>query len=99
MPSKKSAPKPKAAKPAVKAVESRRFWLTYPSKLITRPLIWEMAKNFPVVFNIRHASVNEEIGIVCMELEGAREAIKAAVQWLERQKVKVEPVEISVMES
>lgn len=79
--------------------EKRRFWLTYPSKLITRPIIWEMSRRFEVVFNVRQASVTDEIGILCLELEGVRPQIKAAISWLEKQGVKVEPVEINVIES
>jgi len=79
--------------------EKRRLWLMYPPKLITNPVIWELAKKFPVVTNVRQASVTDEIGIVSLELEGKRSDIKAAIQWLEKQKIKVEPVEINVIES
>lgn len=98
MPSKpavrRSGPKPGSERP-----EKRRFWLTYPSKLITRPIIWEMSRRFEVVFNVRQASVTDEIGILCLELEGIRAQIKSAIHWLEKQGVKVEPVEINVIES
>jgi hypothetical protein len=43
--------------------------------------------------------VTDEIGIVCLELDGKREDVKAAIQWLEKLGVSVEPVEISVIES
>ena len=80
------------------AQQVSRFWLMYPSKLITRPIIFELGKTFPVITNIRQASVNEEIGLVCLELEGDREEIKKAIAWLEVQGVKVEPVEINTIE-
>jgi hypothetical protein len=76
-----------------------RLWLMYPPKLITTPVIWELARKFPVVTNVRQASVTDEIGIVCLELSGRRPDLKAAIQWLEKQGIKVEPVEISVIES
>ena len=94
-PSRSKAP----ARTAAAVSESRRFWLNYPSKLITRPLIWELSRRFPVVFNVRQASVSDEIGILCLELQGRRADLKAAVTWLERQGVKVEPVEINIIES
>ncbi len=71
----------------------------YPPKLITTPVIWEIGKKFPVITNVRQASVTDEIGIVCLELEGARADIKAAIVWLEKHSIKVEPVEINVIES
>src|SRR5882762_2408227 len=79
--------------------EQRRLWLMYPLRLIREPLIWKMGHKFPVVTNIRQASVTDEIGIVCLEVEGRREDIKAAIKWLERLGVSVEPVEINVIES
>jgi ABC-type methionine transport system ATPase subunit len=76
-----------------------RLWLMYPPKLITTPVIWELSRKYPVVTNVRQASVTDEIGIVCLELSGRRPDLKAAIQWLEKQGIKVEPVEIGVIES
>ena len=81
------------------AKQKSRLWLMYPQKLITEPVVWELARKFKVVTNIRQASVTEEIGIVSLELEGDRKEIKAAIKWLEKLGVKVEPVEINVIES
>jgi ABC-type methionine transport system ATPase subunit len=95
------AAKTKAKKPSGNGSQPRqaRFWLMYPPKLITNPVIWELSHKFPVITNIRQASVTDEIGIVCLELDGKRDDVKAAVTWLEKQGVKVEPVEINVIES
>ncbi len=78
--------------------ETQRLWLMFPTKLITRPIVWELGKNFNVVTNIRQASVTDEIGIVSLSLEGEREDIKKAIAWLEKEGVKVEPVEINTIE-
>ena len=43
-------------------MDTQRLWLMYPSRHVTRPVICELAKKFDVVFNIRQASVNDEIG-------------------------------------
>ena len=75
----------------------QRLWLMYPPKLIKQPFIWEIGHKFKVVTNIRQASVTDEIGIVCLELNGARDEVKAAIKWLEKQGVNVEPVEIGVI--
>jgi len=71
----------------------------YPAKQIQQPLLWQLAKKFDVVTNVRQASINDEIGLVCLELDGKRAEIKNAVKWLEKQGVKVEPIEINVIES
>jgi L-aspartate semialdehyde sulfurtransferase ferredoxin len=70
----------------------------YPAKLITRPLLWELGKEFTVVTNVRQASMTDEIGLVSLSLEGERDEIKKAISWLEKLGVKVEPVEINTIE-
>ena len=102
MAAKKTNPKTpalKLPKTSPDSPEKQRLWLMYPAKLIQRPIIWELGQKFPVVFNIRQVSVTEEIGIVCLELDGKRSAIKDAIKWLESQGISVEPVEINVIES
>ena len=79
--------------------ETKRLWLMYPPKLITTPVIWQLSRKFEVITNVRQASVTDEIGIVCLEMEGQRAVIKDAIQWLVRMGVSVEPVEINVLES
>jgi len=81
------------------ARQQTRLWLMYPPRQITNPVIWELSHKFPIVTNVRQASVTDEIGIVCLELDGKRSDVKAAIQWLEKQGIKVEPVEIGVIES
>ncbi len=70
----------------------------YPARLIVRPVVYELGKKFEVVTNLRQASVNDEVGIVSLELEGEREEIKRAIAWLEGEGIKVEPVEINTIE-
>jgi L-aspartate semialdehyde sulfurtransferase ferredoxin len=84
--------KPKAGK------DTKRLWLTYPKKVIQQPVIYELGFKFKVVTNIRQASVTEEVGIVSLELQGDRAEIKKAIKWLESLAIKVEPVEINVIE-
>jgi len=81
------------------ATTRRRLWLMYPPRLIREPLIWRLSGKFHIVTNIRQASVTDEIGIVCLELQGGQANVKASIRWLEKQGVNVEPVEISVVES
>jgi hypothetical protein len=78
--------------------ETQRLWLMFPTKLVTRPILWELGQKFPVVTNVRQASVTDEIGIVSLAIEGKREENKKAIAWLEELGVKVEPVEINTIE-
>ena len=108
MAAKKKAAKQarKAAKKAVRKTKraaaprkTARLWLMFPQRLITKPVVWELSQKFPVVTNVRQASVTGEIGLVCLELDGLANDVKKAVAWLERRGVSVEPVEINVIES
>ena len=80
------------------ARETQRFWLTFDGECSRKPLIHEMSQKFPVIFNIRNASVTPAVGIIALELEGDREDIKKAVAWFEANGVQVEPVEINTIE-
>jgi hypothetical protein len=71
----------------------------FPARLIRTPVVWQLGQKFKVVTNIRQASVTDEIGVVCLELEGARQDIHKSIKWLERSGIRVEPVEINVIES
>ena len=77
------------------------LWVQAAIFLVTRGVaqLRKLAQFFKVVTNVRQASVSDEIGIVCLEVDGPRQEIKAAIKWLEKQGVKVEPVEINVIES
>jgi len=75
-----------------------KLYLTYPKKLVKEPLIYHMSRKFDLVFNVRSASVSEEIGIIALELDGSPEEIDGAVAWLREQGVTVEPIEKNVIE-
>jgi ABC-type methionine transport system ATPase subunit len=89
-------PRLRRAKPGAPA--RGKFYLTYPKKLVKEPLIYNMSRKFSLVFNVRSASVSEEIGIIALELDGAQDDIDAAVAWFREQGVTVEPIEKNVIE-
>ena len=91
-PVKKSAVKGKGAQHRAK------LYLTYPKTLVREPLIWRATRDHDLVFNIRSASVSDEIGIIAIELDGPDDAIEAAIVWLREQGVTVEPIEKNVIE-
>jgi L-aspartate semialdehyde sulfurtransferase ferredoxin len=78
--------------------QSTKLWLSFPTKLVTQPVIYEVGKKFPITTNIRQASVTEEIGIMSVEFNGAASDIAQAIQWLESMGIKVDPVEINTIE-
>ena len=55
-----------------------KFYLTYPTKLVKEPLIYQLGHKFRVVTNIRGASVSAELGIIALELDGPESEVGAA---------------------
>ena len=79
---------------------SKRCWFTFPSrKQVETPVIWQMSQKFPAVcFDIRQASVQNEIGIMAVLLSGPEAEVKSAMAFVRRTGVTVEPIEMSVVE-
>lgn len=80
------------------AIEKQRLWLDFPADLVTKPIVYELVKRFDVVPNIRQASIASDSGVMSLEVEGERKTIQQAIAWLEEIGVKVDPVEINVIE-
>lgn len=97
---KKVAKKKTAAKKSVTAGKQvSRYWWTYPGNRLKDSIIYEVGQRFKVVTNVRTASVDIDIGIVGIQLEGERDEIRRAVAWVEKKGVHVEPVEIGAIAS
>ena len=75
-----------------------RHYLSYPKTLIREPILYQLVKKFDLVFNIRGASVSEDMGLVAVEFEGTNDQIERAIAWLRATGVTVEPIEKNVIE-
>jgi len=80
------------------AKQSQRYWLTFPAERARHPLIWEMSKKYDLIFNVRNASVTEQVGVIAIELTGEQKTIGAALKWLQKNRVEVDPIELDVVE-
>ncbi len=76
----------------------RRVKLTFPQHLIKEPVIFNMAKKYDVMPNIRRARVTETVGEMVLELEGTEENLERGIQSLMEQGVDVELVEGDIVE-
>jgi len=72
--------------------------LVFPQELIKEPAIYTMAKKYEVIPNIRRAKITETVGEVTLELEGTAENLDKAIKYLEKIKIKVEPVVGDIIE-
>jgi len=82
------------------ATYSKRCWFTFPTRTqVEQPIIWQMSRKFPdMVFDIRQASVQHEIGIMAVLLSGNQAEVNGAIEFLRSKGVTVEPIEKSVVE-
>ena len=80
------------------AKQSHRYRLTFPAERAKRPLIWELSKKFDLIFDIRSANVTDKVGIIALELTGDPKILTAAVKWLRKNRIEVDPIELEVVE-
>jgi len=82
------------------AAISKRCWFTFPTRTqVEKPIIWQMSQKFPSVsFDIRQASVQNEIGIMAVLLIGEADQVQGAIDFLRSSGVTVEPIEKSDVE-
>ncbi|MCK8058318.1 MULTISPECIES: NIL domain-containing protein [unclassified Fusibacter] len=72
--------------------------ITYDSKTVQKPLIYEMTKRYDIVFNIYRAIVDEQfMGHLILEIEGASKAVNQAIEFLELEGVQVEIIQTQIV--
>ncbi len=71
---------------------------TFPTELVTEPVIYGLGKNFDVVTNIRRADVTATQGWVILELEGEEEQINSGLAWVSESGVRVDPIVGDIVE-
>ena len=76
----------------------RRVKFTFPTELVTDPIIYELGHRFKIVTNIRRADVREDMGWVMLELEGTEDEIANGLEWVAAAGVRVDPVSGDVIE-
>ena len=77
---------------------NKRVKFTFPVKLITEPIIYELGRKYEIVTNIRRADVREDMGWVVLELSGKEEEISTALDWVNSTGVRVDPIGGDVVE-
>ena len=71
---------------------SRRYIFTFPTKMVTEPVIYNLGKDFEIETNIRRADVREDTGWVILELKGTEEEIEKGLNWVSSKGVRVDSI-------
>ena len=65
-------------------MKKKKLVLSFPEKIVTKPITYKLVKEFDLEFNILRAEITPDVeGKMLLELKGADEKIAAAVQYLE----------------
>jgi ABC-type methionine transport system ATPase subunit len=73
---------------------SHRIVLHFPPAVSDQPVIYRLAKDYDLVFNILRASVSpQEEGLMVLELSGEEAAYQRGAGYLEQQGIKLQPEE------
>jgi L-aspartate semialdehyde sulfurtransferase ferredoxin len=95
---------PKARRPSHKrnllggATVREKVYLTYPTKLLKEPILYQLGHKFRVVTNLRGANISTDVGLVALEIDGDAAEVAAAIGWLREIGVAVDPIEKNVIE-
>jgi len=76
----------------------RKVYLTFPAAQVKEAIICDMYDRYKVRFNIRSASVNEQVGLMAVEMEGPEDNVDEALKFFRSRGLTVEPIEMSVIE-
>jgi len=78
--------------------EKRRIFLTFPYEKIEKPITYHLIKDFGLIVNIFKARVTpEETGKLGIEIEGEKENIEKALEFLEKEGIKTNGFEIEIV--
>ena len=76
---------------------SKRIVLRFPRRLVDRPIVSRLVKDYNLDFNILKASVTpDEEGLMVMELSGKQEDFDSGVRYLTETGVKIESLSQNV---
>lgn len=74
-------------------MKTERLELTFPEKLIQKPVVYQLVKEFDVVPNIRRANVDEKFGWMVLEITGSDTELEKALAYLQEIGIEVERLE------
>ncbi len=77
-------------------MKTQRLELTFPEKLIKKPVLYDLVKAYDVIPNIRRANVDEKFGWMVLELSGEEEVLKQAFAYLESLGIEIEHLDTFV---
>ena len=73
---------------------ARKVVLRFPQRLVDKPILYRLAKDYDLKFNVLKASVTpKQEGVLVLELSGRKKSYEDAVQFLQDTGVELQPLE------
>ncbi len=70
-----------------------KLHLTFPQDLVSEPVVHRLGSEFGLVTNIHRANLGEGGGWIILEVDGAEDRIRQAIEWLVEQRLQVDRIE------
>jgi L-aspartate semialdehyde sulfurtransferase ferredoxin len=61
---------------------TRRVKLIYPARLVEEPILYQITRQFDIVTSVRRASLEEDGGVLELDLRGDDMIIDRALEWV-----------------
>ncbi len=72
---------------------TKRLVLHFPHRLVDRPIVYKLIKDYDLVMNILKASITpKEEGLMVIELSGEKENFQKGIAYLEKSGVVIDPI-------
>ena len=72
---------------------SKRIVLTFPHKLLDKPIVYKLVKDFDLVFNILQAKITpKEEGVMVLEITGKKENYANGIKYLTELGLNIQPL-------
>jgi ferredoxin len=77
----------------MKTTVSKRIVLHYPKRVVDRPIVYRLVKDYNLKFNILKASFTlEEEGLMVLEISGERKDYEKGIKYLAETGVRIQPL-------
>ena len=69
----------------------KRIVLTFPEKIVTKPITYQLVKKYDLKFNILRAEITAVIeGKILLEIEGTKEKVDEGIEFLENEGITIQ---------
>ena len=77
---------------------SKKIVLKFPIKVVNEPIIYKLAKDYDLEFNILKANIKpDEEGILVLELRGKKESFDKGFEYLKKLNIVIQPLKKDIV--